>query len=88
MFDDEVSFDDIQDAVDDGATVPSYDESRLAKLDINPAQIEALSEQVEELLEGEEGIARRSWPSTTRSPTTKARCASWAMRCSSKSPWS
>ncbi|NMU84637.1 hypothetical protein HKB16_17350, partial [Vibrio parahaemolyticus] len=39
---------DIQDAVDDGATVPIYYESRLAKLDINQDEIEALNDQVEE----------------------------------------
>ncbi|MCX8039943.1 MAG: type I restriction endonuclease subunit R, partial [Planctomycetota bacterium] len=59
VFGDYVSIYDIQDAVDDGATVPIYYESRLAKLDINQAQIEELSEQVEELFEDEEDVARR-----------------------------
>ena len=40
VFGDYVSIYDIQDAVDDGATVPIYFESRLAKLDINAADIE------------------------------------------------
>lgn len=54
-----VSVYDIQDAVDDGATVPIYYESRLAKLDINQAEIEQLSDQVEEIFEDEESIALR-----------------------------
>lgn len=59
VFGDYVSIYDIQDAVDDGATVPIYYESRLAKLDINQAQIEALSDQVEEIFEDEESVALR-----------------------------
>jgi type I restriction enzyme R subunit len=38
VFGDYVSIYDIQDAVDDGATVPIFYESRLAKLDLNPAR--------------------------------------------------
>lgn len=59
VFGDYVSIYDIQDAVDDGATVPIYYESRLAKLDINQAEIEELSDQVEEVFEDEEDIALR-----------------------------
>jgi type I restriction enzyme R subunit len=59
VFGDYVSVYDIQDAVDDGATVPIYYESRLAKLDINQAEIEQLSGQVEEIFEDEESIALR-----------------------------
>ena len=59
VFGDYVSVYDIQDAVDDGATVPIYYESRLAKLDINLAEIEALSDQVEEIFEDEESLALR-----------------------------
>ncbi|MCP4128255.1 MAG: DUF3387 domain-containing protein, partial [Gammaproteobacteria bacterium] len=47
------------DAVDDGATVPIYYESRLAKLDIKQAEIEALNDEVEEVIEDEEDIAAR-----------------------------
>ena len=54
VFGDYVSIYDIQDAVDDGATVPIYYESRLAKLDLNHDEIESLSEQVEEIVEDEE----------------------------------
>ncbi len=59
VFGDYVSVYDIQDAVDDGATVPIYYESRLAKLDINLAEIEQLSDQVEEIFEDEESVALR-----------------------------
>jgi type I restriction enzyme R subunit len=38
VFGDYVSIYDIQDAVDDGATVPIFYESRLAKLDLNPGR--------------------------------------------------
>src|SRR5690606_36486402 len=46
VFGDYVSIYDIQDAVDDGATVETFYESRLAKLDVNRAQIEELNAQV------------------------------------------
>jgi len=59
VFGDYVSIYDIQDAVDDGATVPIYYESRLAKLDINTADIEALNAEVDEVIEDEEDIASR-----------------------------
>ncbi|MGM0982979.1 MAG: type I restriction endonuclease subunit R [Pseudomonadota bacterium] len=59
VFGDYVSIYDIQDAVDDGATVPIYYESRLAKLDINREAIEALSDQVEEVVEDEEDVGAR-----------------------------
>ncbi|HBV76928.1 MULTISPECIES: type I restriction endonuclease subunit R [Vibrio] len=48
VFGEYVSVYDIQDAVDDGATVPIYYESRLAKLDINQDKIEILNDEVEE----------------------------------------
>lgn len=59
VFGDYVSIYDIQDAVDDGATVPIYYESRLAKLDINQTEMEALNDDVEEVIEDEEDIAAR-----------------------------
>ena len=59
VFGDYVSIYDIQDAVDDGATVPIYYESRLAKLDINQAQIEQLNDDIEEVFEDEESAATR-----------------------------
>lgn len=54
-----VSIYDIQDAVDDGATVPIYYESRLAKLDINHAEIAGLSDKVDEVVEDDEDISSR-----------------------------
>jgi type I restriction enzyme R subunit len=59
VFGDYVSIYDIQDAVDDGATVPIYYESRLAKLDVKQAEIDVLNEQVDEVVEDEEDIASR-----------------------------
>ena len=59
VFGDYVSIYDIQDAVDDGATVPIYYESRLARLDINRDAIEELNKEVEEVIEDEEDIALR-----------------------------
>ncbi len=57
VFGDYVSVYDIQDAVDDGATVPIFYESRLAKLNLNLAQMEALNAEVEEVFEDEEDAA-------------------------------
>jgi type I restriction enzyme R subunit len=54
-----VSVYDIQDAVDDGATVPIYYESRLARLDINRTEIDELNKEVEEVIEDEEDVATR-----------------------------
>lgn len=59
VFGDYVSIYDIQDAVQDGATVEIFYESRLAKLDINRAEIEKLSDEVEEVVEDEEDVAKR-----------------------------
>jgi type I restriction enzyme R subunit len=57
VFGDYVSIYDIQDAVDDGATVPIFYESRLAKLDLNPAEMERMNADVEEVFEDEEDAA-------------------------------
>jgi len=59
VFGDYVSIYDIQDAVDDGATVPIFYESRLAKLDVNRDAIEELSDRVEEVVEDEEDVGSR-----------------------------
>lgn len=59
VFGDYVSIYDIQDAVDDDATVPIFYESRLAKLDVNQAEIGTLNERVDEVVEDEEDIASR-----------------------------
>ena len=59
VFGDYVSIYDIQDAVNDGATVPIYYESRLVKIDINRAEIDKLSGQVEEVIEDEEDTSSK-----------------------------
>jgi type I restriction enzyme, R subunit len=58
-FGDYVSIYDIQDAVEDKATVEISYESRLAKLDINREEIDALNDEVEEVIEDEEDISAR-----------------------------
>src|SRR5690606_37491140 len=50
---------DIEQAVRDGATVPIYYESRLAKLDLKEADITQLDDEVEKLTEDEEGDAAK-----------------------------
>lgn len=59
VFGDYVSIYDIQDAVDDGATVPIYYESRLAKLDINTRDIESLNDEVDDVIEDEDDVGAR-----------------------------
>ncbi|WP_439879522.1 type I restriction endonuclease subunit R [Pseudomonas prosekii] len=59
VFGDYVSIYDIQDAVNDGATVPIFYESRLAKLDVNQTEIDVLNAQVDEVIEDEEDITAR-----------------------------
>lgn len=54
VFGDYVSIYDIQRAVEDGATVRIYYESRLAKLELNEAEKPHLDEEFEEITEGEE----------------------------------
>ena len=59
VFGEYVSIYDITDAVEDGATVPIYYESRLAKLDLNEAELPHIDEDVEEIVEAEETDAGR-----------------------------
>jgi type I restriction enzyme R subunit len=54
VFGDYISVYDIQRAVQDGATVPIYYESRLAKLALNEAERPRIDPQFEEVTEGEE----------------------------------
>jgi type I restriction enzyme R subunit len=54
VFGDYISIYDIQQAVYDGATVPIYYESRLAKLELDEAERPKLDEEFEEVTEGEE----------------------------------
>ncbi len=54
VFGEYVSIYDIQDAVDDKATVPIYYESRLAKLNLKEAEIPVIDDEVEEIIEDDE----------------------------------
>ncbi len=54
MFGDYISVYDIQRAVDDGATVPIYYESRLAKLELKESERPKIDPEFEEVTEGEE----------------------------------
>ncbi len=54
VFGDYISIYDIQRAVDDGATVPIYYESRLAKLELKEAERPKIDPEFEEVTEGEE----------------------------------
>jgi type I restriction enzyme R subunit len=59
VFGDYVHIYDIEQAVRDGATVPIYYESRLAKLELKGADVTQLDSEVDELAEGEEGDAAK-----------------------------
>jgi type I restriction enzyme, R subunit len=54
VFGEYVSVYDIQQAVKDGATVPIYYESRIAKLELKETELPKLDEEIEELTETEE----------------------------------
>ena len=54
VFGDYISVYDIQRAVEDGATVPIYYESRLAKLELDEAERPKIDPEFEEVTEGEE----------------------------------
>src|SRR5690606_32493170 len=58
-FGDYISIYDIQQAVEDGATVPIYYESRLAKLALGPEEQPKLDVEFEEITEGEEEEAKQ-----------------------------
>jgi type I restriction enzyme R subunit len=59
VFGDYVHVYDIEQAVSDGATVPIYYESRLARLELKEADLEQLDSEVDELTEDEEGDAAK-----------------------------
>jgi len=59
VFGDYISIYDIQRAVEDGATVPIYYESRLAKIELDDAEKPRLDEEFEEITETEEDEARK-----------------------------
>lgn len=54
VFGDYISVYDIEDAVNDGATVPIYYESRLAKLDLDAGILKEIDNEVGDLVENEE----------------------------------
>lgn len=58
VFGDYISVYDVRRAVEDGATVPIYYESRLAKLDLDAAEKPRLDQGFEEITEGEEESRR------------------------------
>lgn len=59
VFGDYVHIYDIEQAVKDGATVPIYYESRLARLELKEADVALLDSEVDELTEDEEGDAAK-----------------------------
>ncbi|WP_410333215.1 type I restriction endonuclease subunit R [Rhodothermus marinus] len=59
VFGDYISIYDIQRAVEDGATVPIYYESRLARIELDEAEKPRLDEAFEEITETEEDEVRR-----------------------------
>jgi len=63
VFGDYISVYDSEDAVRDGATVPIYYESRLAKLDLDQAVLDEIDEDVGDLVEDEELADREKFKS-------------------------
>jgi len=59
VFGDYIDIYDVLQAVEDGATVPIYYESRLAKIELNEAEKPRLDEEFEEITEAEEDEARK-----------------------------
>lgn len=59
VFGDYISIYDIQRAVEDGATVPIYYESRLAKIELDEAEKPRLDEEFEQITETEEDETRK-----------------------------
>jgi type I restriction enzyme, R subunit len=59
VFGDYIDVYDIQQAVEDGATVRIYYESRLVKIELSPADQQMLDERVEEVTEGDELTERQ-----------------------------
>ena len=58
VFGDYISIYDIQQAVEDGATVPIYYEGRLAKLELKESEKPKIDPEFEELTEGEEAAEK------------------------------
>jgi type I restriction enzyme, R subunit len=59
VFGDYIDVYDIQQAVEDGATVRIYYESRLARIELSPTDQQVLDQQVEEVTEGDELTERQ-----------------------------
>jgi type I restriction enzyme, R subunit len=74
VFGDYISIYDIQQAVEDGATVPIYYESRLTKLALDPEEQPRLDVEFEEITEGEEEEAKRAGRTGDRGIPTITRC--------------
>lgn len=89
VFGDYISIYDIQRAVTDGATVPIYYESRLAKLELKPSERPKIDPEFEELTEGEE-IERKQKPKTKwgRPQLEALRQLRYARQASSPGTWS
>lgn len=58
VFGNEIDIYDIQQSVEDGATVRIYYESRLAKIHLKPEEAKKLDEEVDSVTEGEESTAK------------------------------
>jgi len=63
VFGDYISIYDIEDAVRDGATVPIYYESRLAKLDLDGEVLQEIDKEIGQLVEDEERAERERFKS-------------------------
>jgi type I restriction enzyme, R subunit len=87
---------DIQQAVEDGATVRIYYESRLAKIELSPADQKILDERVEEVTEDDELTERQrrfaKWTSkeavvgSEPTPPNKSPPTSWSATLNNGSP--
>ena len=79
VFGDYISVYDIEDAVKDGATVPIYYESRLAKLDLDADALKEIDSDIGELVEDEETSDREKfkskWSALEKLVGSKARLA-------------
>jgi len=79
VFGEYVSIYDIQQAVEDGATVPIYYESRLAKVNLNEVELPQIDEAVEDILdsetadEKEKARAKSQWSALESIVGTEAR---------------
>ncbi len=82
VFGDYISIYDIQRAVEDGATVPIYYESRLAKIELDEAEKPRLDEAFEEITETEEDKVRRE-----RLKSKWASLEAWWVRRSASGSW-